>query len=162
MTDRKLIVEPKPTRPMRIGIDNAEAEAALLAIFADPGLCAEADKFFLGEDAPYEASGLFGYFFVVPSCTADEAHGQHAAFRRRNDAERLAVIRAPQDYGLVLRRGHARAFNAFGSPQNVTLLPGSKLVLLRMQDSEVGWYAEAELAQEAAQLLETPDPWEGR
>jgi hypothetical protein len=84
-------------------VDPEQAKSALDALIAsDPDLLFEIDELFLGEQARYEPSGLLCYLFILPSVPAREAYGQIIAFRPRNKDERLAVLAAPENYGLVV------------------------------------------------------------
>lgn len=52
----------------------------------------------------------------------------------------------------------ATPVNVFFLPENVELLPGSKLIPFRMHGSEQIWSVEEEFLPEGAVLLGTPSP----
>lgn len=83
-------------------VDANEAHAALGALLArKPHLFAEADELFLGESPRHEPGGVLNYFFVVAACATDGTDDHRAHFRPRDCHERLAVLRAPEKYGLA-------------------------------------------------------------
>ena len=85
-----------------IAVRRSECLEMLEALLAgDADALAEADKLFLGEKPRYAPGGILNYFFCIPPSAADGADGEALAFRPRNDHERLAVLLAPEDHGLV-------------------------------------------------------------
>jgi hypothetical protein len=90
-----------------IHIDSEEAFAALSTLISrDPDLLSEVDELFLGENARFDAGGLFCYCFKFPASPTDWTNGQRAELRARDQNERLAVLAAPDRYGLERRVAH--------------------------------------------------------
>ena len=80
----------------------SECREMLRALLAsDAELLAEADKLFFGEKPRYESGGILNHFFCIPASAADGADGEPLAFRPRNNDERLLVLLAPEDHGLI-------------------------------------------------------------
>lgn len=79
-------------RPLTPYIDKVELSAAITAFLtSEPNVLAELDEFFFREGAPYKATGIPNYLFVLAERPASETP-YTVGFRRRDALERFAAL----------------------------------------------------------------------
>ena len=87
-------------------VDRTQVIAMMKDLFIrQPNVFAEVDNLFWREDAPYEASAVFNYLFIVADGPASEAGYPVVGYRLRNANERHSA-RAALELSKVGDGGH--------------------------------------------------------